>query len=193
MSEERKISEGAGRENLSFKPKTKISTTLKSGKPGLDSNHRHSASNNIIKGREDKSTFEQLEQSGASRGPLTKIAMGSIQIQPLNGGGVQTQPGPASAKSSLASQKPSIRIASGKDSPLQEGSGSSEFRLSQQGLQTVKQKKERAASNMLANTHLPLPTSFDIGRYDGSLERDERRGRRTGEFAGGPLDFDAQK
>lgn len=34
---------------------------------------------------------------------------------------------------------------------------------------------------------------IDIGKYDGSLERDEKRGRRSGDVRGGLLDFDAKQ
>lgn len=48
-------------------------------------------------------------------------------------------------------------------------------------------------SRMASQTSVSKTTAIDIGKYDGSLERDEKRGRRSGDVRGGLLDFDAQQ
>lgn len=211
---------GAAGGSAGFRPKTKISISVKAGSGGGFNNHSNnithdnvnnnkgSSKNNLtdssgtapssrlsrhpVTSGIDASTSKSasMEQATSSRGPLTKLAMGSIQIQPLPGGeGAQGQAGPSSVKVSLGGAGPSSRTTSGAGPIARTVSGACDY----------KQQKQRPppplppTSGITAVAIPPPSASFDIGKYDGSLERDERRGRRTGEFAGGLLDFDAQR
>lgn len=48
-------------------------------------------------------------------------------------------------------------------------------------------------STKVTSSSKPINAFLDIGEYDGSLERDEKRGRRSGDVRGGLLDFDAKQ
>ncbi|MCO5546861.1 hypothetical protein L7F22_000298 [Adiantum nelumboides] len=120
---------GAAGGSAGFRPKTKISISVKAGSGGGFNNHsnnithdnvnnnKSSSKNNLtdssgtapssrlsrhpVTSGIDASTSKSasMEQATSSRGPLTKLAMGSIQIQPLPGGeGAQGQAGPSSVK-----------------------------------------------------------------------------------------------
>lgn len=60
---------------------------------------------------------------------------------------------------------------------------------------SVNLNPKRVISSSTSNKALNIqpPRGVDIGTYDGSLERDEKRGRRSNDVRGGLLDLDARQ
>jgi aurora kinase, other len=114
------------------------------------------------------STHQRITGDGTYRGPLAKIPQSSMQSY-------------NTASGSSLKQKQSIDRLN--------GNYTAKVNPSPNGLSTS------TASTLLKSGTMPKAKvrPLDIGQYDGSLERDEKRGRRSNDVRGGLLDFDAKQ
>ena len=116
----------------------------------------------------------------------------------------------ATASSSALNKKPSIDLGSrvlpttvvrkGSLDGLSVNLNSSKRVVSTSGNNAIASTSSNSNSNSSSTNHTSstaaskaLTRHVDIGTYDGSLERDEKRGRRSNDVRGGLLDLDARQ
>lgn len=102
----------------------------------------------------------------------------------------------ASGSSVLHKKKPSMDSQSRQPSVIRKGSldGLSVNLNTNRAVNGSGASTASTSSSISTVTSLKGPTRHvDIGTYDGSLERDEKRGRRSNDVRGGLLDLDARQ
>lgn len=122
--------------------------------------------------------------------PLSKIASSSLHPQAGASGS-----GHGHGSSTTYSASSSLLRKGSVDRMNANYTGSHAMRMAGGGLPTSSTKGTVSSSAAAAAgaAFRPPKGVVDIGKYDGSLERDEKRGRRSGDVRGGLLDFDARQ
>jgi aurora kinase len=132
--------------------------------------------------------------SSSAQPTQVRLAMGALQVQPLQAPGAASSSRPPVAGAHLA-RKPSLDALSansrapsraGSALPSENGSAPASARPS---TNQARAPPHKTASGAAPPRAPPTASSValravDIGKYDGGMERDERRGRRTGDFGG---------
>ncbi|PWZ02546.1 putative IPL1-ser/thr protein kinase [Testicularia cyperi] len=110
------------------------------------------------------------DSAAMNRPGPTKLGMASSQLQPLNGARPSVQNG-IGLQSQAKSRPPSVAGGTFRPMAQQQQQSSHQTQQSSQPKLTSKSGAQPEAGAKVA--------SVDLGRYDGGLERDEARGRRS--------------